>query len=91
MKLVRDKGNEFRICRLALRITDCVSEEPLQGVQVASVPGNFDCVANGSFYTGRCGLEGLCHLGVQYLGDGVDGVPTAHPTATAATGFVDDL
>ena len=90
-KLVSDQGNEFGIGGLTLGVADCVSKEALQGIQIASVPSYFDSVADGSFYSAGGGLEGFGHLGVQYLGDGVDGVPTAHQTATAATGFVDDL
>ena len=33
-------------------------------------------MADGSFHSGRRGLEGLCDLGVEHLGDGV-GVLTA--------------
>jgi hypothetical protein len=35
-------------------------------------------VSNGSLHSGRSGLEGLCHLGVQYLGNGI-GVPYGPP------------
>ena len=48
-------------------------------------------MTDGSFHAAGCGLEGLGYLRIQDFRDGVDGVPTAHQTATAATGFVDDL
>ena len=31
-------------------------------------------MADGSFHSGRGGLEGLCHLGVEYLRDGIGGL-----------------
>ena len=31
-------------------------------------------MADGTFYSGRGGLECLCHLGVQYFGDGIDDI-----------------
>ena len=71
MELVSDKGDELTIGRLAFCIADRVPKEALEGVQVASVPSYLNGVANGSFYTGRRGLEGLCHLGVEDFRDGV--------------------
>lgn len=91
MQLIRDESNEFGIRGLALCIGNGVAEEPLQGVQIASVPSHLDGVADSPLHPGGCGLESLCYLGIQDLGDGIDGVPTAHLTATAATVFVDDL
>ena len=76
LQFVSDQGDEFGIRRLTLRIADCVSKEALQGVQVTSVPGYFDGVADGTLHTAGCGLECFRHLGVQDLGDGV-GVLTA--------------
>ena len=74
LQFVSNKGNKFGICGLALGIGNCVPKEPLKGIQVASVPGDFDGVADGTFHSGRRGLEGLCHLGVQYFGDGIHGL-----------------
>ena len=91
MKLICNQRNKFRIRGFPLGIADCIAEKSLQSVQVASVPGYFNGMADGSFHSAGGGLEGFGYLRVQYLGDGIDGVPTAHPTATAATGFVDDL
>ena len=91
LQLVGDQSDELRIRRLALDVADGISKESLEGVQVTSVPGHLNGMADGPLHSGRRGLEGLGYLGVQYLGDGIDGVPTAHQTATAATGFVDDL
>ena len=70
-KLICNKRNKFRICRFSLGIADCISKEPLEGIQVASVPGYFDGMADGAFHSTGCGLEGLCHLGVEHLGDGI--------------------
>ena len=71
LQLVSDKGDEFGICGLTLCIGNGVPEEALEGVQITSVPGYFDGVANGTLYTGWGGLEGFCHLRIQHLGDGV--------------------
>ena len=50
----------------------------MQCIQVASVPGYFDGMADGPFHSAGCGLECFRHLGVEYLGDGV-GVPYGPP------------
>ena len=78
LQFVSDKGDEFRIGRLTLCIADGIAEKSLQSVQVASVPGYFNGVADGTLYTGRRGLESLCHLGVQDFRDGVDNVHIVH-------------
>ena len=88
LQFVSDKGDEFRIGGLALCGVDGVAEEALEGIQIPSVPCHFDGVTDGPFHTAGGGLEGFGDLGVQDLGDGVDGVPTAHQTATAAGGFI---
>ena len=74
LKLVSDKGDEFRIGGLTLGIADGIPEESLECVQIASVPGYFDGVADGPFHSGWGGLEGLSHLGIEYLGDGIHGL-----------------
>ena len=74
---VSDKRDKLTIRGLALGITHRVAKEALQGVQVPSVPGYLDGVANGPLYPAWGGLEGLGHLGVQNLGDGVRGL-SAH-------------
>ena len=80
LESVCDQCDEFAVGGLTLRVTDCVPKEALEGIQVTSVPCYFDGVADGSLHSGRGGLEGLCHLGVEYLGDGV-GVPYGPPGA----------
>ena len=74
LQAVGDEGDEFGICRLALGVGYGIAEEPLEGVQVPSVPGHLDGVADGALHTGGRGLECFRHLGVQYLRDGVDDV-----------------
>ena len=91
LELVCNQCNKLRIGGLALGITDRIPKESLQRIQIASVPSYFNGVADGSFDSAGRGLKGLCHLRIQNLGDCVDGVPAAHQTATAVTGFVDDL
>ena len=78
LELVRDERDELTIGGFALGIADRVAKEPLQSIQVASVPCHLDGVADGTFYPAGSGLECLCHLGVEDLGNGVDHVHIAH-------------
>ena len=71
LELVRNQGDEFRIGGLALGVAHRVAEEPLEGVQIAPVPGDLDGVADGSFHPAGGGLEGLCHLGIEDFRDGI--------------------
>ena len=73
-QFVSDKGDEFRIRGFSLGIADGIAEKSLQCVQISPVPGNLNGVADGTLHSGRGGLEGFCHLGVQYLGDGIHGL-----------------
>ena len=82
LQFVSDQGDELRIGGFALCIADGVAEKSLQSIQVATVPCNLNGMADGSFHTGRCGLECFCHLGVEHLGDGV-GVPYGPPGSLA--------
>ena len=65
LELVRNQGDELRIGGLALGVRDCIAEEPLQGIQIPSVPGYFNGMTDGPLYSGRRGLEGLGNLGVE--------------------------
>ena len=78
LEFVRNEGDKLRIRRLTLRVADRVAEKSLQRIQIASVPGYFNGVADGTLYTGRRGLESLCHLGVQAFRDGVDHIHIVH-------------
>ena len=78
LELVCDQRDEFRIRRFSLGIGNRVSEEALEGIQVTSVPGDFDGMANSSLHPAGGGLEGLCHLGVEDFRDGI-GVPYGPP------------
>ena len=71
LQFISDKGDEFRIRGFSLGIADGIAEKSLQSIQITPVPGYFDGVTDGPFHSGRGGLEGFCHLGVEYLGDGV--------------------
>ena len=75
-QFISDKGDEFGIRGFSLCIGNRVPKEALQGIQIPSVPGNFDGMADCPLHAAGCGLECFCHLGVQYFGDGV-GVLTA--------------
>ena len=63
MELIGDEGDELTIRGFSLGIRNRVAKEPLQGIQVASVPGYFDGVADGTLYPAGGGLEGFCHQG----------------------------
>ena len=78
LQFVSDKGDEFGICGFSLGVADGIAEKSLQSIQIASVPGNFDGMADGPFHPAGGGLESLRHLGVEYLGDGI-GVPYGPP------------
>ena len=74
LKLIRDKRDKFGIRGFSLGIADGIAEKSLQSIQVASVPGYFDGVADSPLHAAGRGLEGLRHLGVEHLGDGVRGL-----------------
>ena len=70
-QFISDKGYKFGIRGFPLGVADGIAEKSLQRIQIASVPGDFDGVADGSLHTAGGGLECLGHLGVEHLGDGV--------------------
>ena len=74
LQFISDQGDELRIGRLALCIADGISEETLQGIQVASVPGDLNGMPDGTLHTAGRSLECFRHLGVEYLGDGIGGL-----------------
>ena len=74
LQFVSNKGNKFGIRGFSLGIADSIPEKSLQSIQITSVPGNLNGVSDCPFHTGRRGLECFCHLGVQYLGDGIHGL-----------------
>ena len=76
LQFVRNQGVELRIGGFSLGVADGVAEEPLEGVEVPSVPGHFDGMADGPLHAGRGGAEGFRDLRIQHLGDG-GGVLTA--------------
>ena len=71
LQFVCNKGDELRIRGFSLGIADGIAKKSLQSIQIPSVPGNFDGMADGPFHSGRRGLECFRYLGIQYLGDGV--------------------
>ena len=85
LQFVSDKGDKLRIRGFSLGIADGIAEESLQGIQIASVPGYFDSVTDGPLHSAGGSLEGLCHLGVQYFGDGI-GVPYGPPGGASGQG-----
>ena len=71
LQLVGNEGNKLTVCGLALCITDRIPKEPLQSIQITTIPGYLDGMADGSLHSAGGGLEGFCHLGVEYLSDGI--------------------
>ena len=76
LELVCDKGDELTVRGFSLGIADGIAEKSLERIQIAPIPGDLDGVPDGPLHSGRGGLECFCHLGIQYLGDGI-GVLTA--------------
>ena len=52
-------------------MADGIAKEPLEGVQIAPVPGYLDGVADGPFHPAGGGAEGFGYLRVEDFGDGV--------------------
>ena len=82
LQFVRNQGNKFGIRGFSLGIADSIAKKSLQSVQIASVPGDFDSMADGTLHSAGGGLECLGDLRIQYLGDGV-GVPYGPPGSLA--------
>ena len=78
LQFISDKSDELRIRGFSLGIADSIAEESLERIQISPIPGHFDGVSDCSFYSAGGGLEGLCHLRIQHLGDGI-GVPYGPP------------
>ena len=74
LQFISNQGDEFGIRRFSLGIADGIAEKSLECVQVTSIPGDFDGMADGTLHTAGRGLKGLCHLGVEHLGDGIDDI-----------------
>ena len=71
LQFISNQRNEFGVRGFSLGITDSIAEETLESIQIASVPGYFDGMADGPFHTGRGSLEGFCHLWIEDFRDGV--------------------
>ena len=74
LELVRNQGDELTVSGFSLGITDSIAEKSLQSIQIPSVPCHFDGMADGPLHAAGGGLECFRHLGVEYLGDGIDHV-----------------
>ena len=61
LELIGDQGDEFGIRGFSLGIGNRVAKEPLEGVQIASVPSHLDGVADGALDAACGGLVFLCH------------------------------
>ena len=69
---VSDQGDKLTIRRLPLGIAHGIPKEPLQGIQIAPIPGYLDGVADGTLHPAGGRPEGFRYLGIEYLRDGVD-------------------
>ena len=74
LQFVCNKRNKFRVRGFSLGIADGIAEKSLQRIQVASVPGHFNCVTDSTLDSAGGGLECFCYLRIQYFGDGIDDV-----------------
>ena len=82
LQFVSDKGDELAIRGFSLGIADGIAEKSLKGIQIAPIPGHFDGMPDSTLHAARRGLEGLRHLRVQYLRNGI-GVPYGPPGSLA--------
>ena len=71
LQFIRNQRNKFRIRGFSLGIADGIAEKSLQRIQITTIPGYLNGMADGTFYTAGGGLECFRHLGIQYLCDGV--------------------
>ncbi len=74
LKPIRNQRNKLTIRRLPLGIAHRIPKEPLQGIQIAPIPGYLDGVANRPLHPAGGRPEGFRYLGIEYLRDGVDHV-----------------
>ena len=74
LKPIRNQRNKLTIGRLPLGIAHRIPKEPLQGIQIAPIPGYLDGVADGTLHPAGGRPEGFRYLGIQHLRDGVDHV-----------------
>ena len=74
---VGNPGDELPVRRLSLGIAHGIPKEPLQGIQIAPIPGYLDGVANRPLHPAGGCPEGFRHLGIEYLRDGVAGLRPA--------------
>ena len=67
LQFVSDKRNKFRIGRLSFCIADGIAEEALKGIQITTIPGDFDGMPNSTLHSAWGSLECFCHLGVFFI------------------------
>ena len=74
LQFISNKGDEFGIRGFALGIADGIAKDPLEGIEIPSVPGDLNGMADGPLHPAGRGAEGFRHLGIQYLCDGINGL-----------------
>ena len=67
LQFVCNQRNKFGIRGFSLGIADGIAEKSLQSIQVTSVPGHFDGVADSPLHSAWGGLECFRHLGGNTL------------------------
>ena len=77
LKPIRNQRNKLTIRGLSFGIAHGIPKEPLQGIQIAPIPGYLDGVANGALHPAGGCSECFRYLGIQYLRDGVAGLRPA--------------
>ena len=70
-QFVGNHSDEFTVGGLSAAVLNGIAEIGVEHINIASVPGDFDRVADGTFDARRRGAECLGNLGVQYLRNGI--------------------
>ena len=73
LQFIRNQGDELGIGGLALGVAHGIAKEPLEGIQIPSVPGHLNGMADGPLHPGRGSAEGFRDLWIQDFCNGVRG------------------
>ena len=76
--LIRDHGDELRVCGLSAQVMDGVAEVAVQRVHIAPVPCHLNGMADGALHPAGGGAVALGDLRVQALGHRVDILRLVH-------------
>jgi len=73
-QIIRNHGDKLAIRGLSSVILNGVSKVRIEGIHVAPIPSDLNCVSDCSLDTARGGPVFLCHGGIQDFCDTVDDV-----------------